>query len=158
MQIYVNLLTSLFIQSISDKNCCDCCRFLHFSWASAFFFFLIGRLWCVCVCVCVCRKREEEQRRREAEQQNSLASAEQRKMLPERVEHQRHSLANKMNGLALHDPAVEPRKSSKVERLKAKEELRKQKGNSHGADSMENRIEYKTSLSAKNFFGLVQQK
>ncbi|KAK0144300.1 Inversin [Merluccius polli] len=73
------------------------------------------------------KKREEEQRRREAEQQNTLASAEQRKMLPERVEHQRHSLANKMNGLALHDPAVEPRKSSKVERLKAKEELRKQK-------------------------------
>ncbi|CAL8247184.1 unnamed protein product [Lota lota] len=73
------------------------------------------------------KKREEEQRRREVEQQISLAIAEPGKMPTERGEHQRHSLANKMNGLALHDPALEPRKSSKVERLKAKEELRKQK-------------------------------
>ncbi|KAG7282201.1 hypothetical protein CRUP_034948 [Coryphaenoides rupestris] len=74
------------------------------------------------------KEREEEQRRREAEQQISLASTEQRKTPPERVEHRRHSLANKMKGLALRDPALEPRKPSKSERLKAKEELRKQKG------------------------------
>ncbi|KAJ3597825.1 hypothetical protein NHX12_001342 [Muraenolepis orangiensis] len=73
------------------------------------------------------KKREEEQRRREAEHQISLASPEQRHTPPEQVEHRRHSLANKMTALTLHDPAGETRKSSKVERLKAKEELRKQK-------------------------------
>lgn len=97
---------------------------IHNYWSNSPNSFIV----CACVRACVYRKREEEQRRREAEQQISLASAEQRKMPPERVEHRRHSLANKMNGLALHDPAVEPRKSSKAERLRAKEELGKQKG------------------------------
>ncbi|XP_059922006.1 inversin isoform X1 [Gadus macrocephalus] len=82
------------------------------------------------------KKREEEQRRREVQQQSSVALAESGRTP---AEHQRHSLANKMNGLALHDPVPEPRKASKAERLKAKEELRKQKAHTRSRGSRRSR-------------------
>lgn len=68
------------------------------------------------------KKREEEQRRREAEQQNaSLAGHKPHKVPVEGRDE--GSLANRMRELAV----VETKKSSKAERLRTKEEVRKHK-------------------------------